>query len=384
MSALFDDSPLVVTPFSDIVEQGVPWLWKGYVPRSGLTLIEGPPKQGKSTVLTDLAARVSRGTGTWPDGQPIESPGAVLMLSDEDSASCVIAARLRVADALTSSVHSVKAFDAEGRPRQFVIGSEDTARLESKIIQTGAVLVIVDPLSIYMGGTDSHREQEVRRTLWHLHELAERTGCAILACRHWKKAKTGDALVQGGGSVGFAAAARSILSVARNPDDKTGRVLAVGYSNYATTYPSLAFRVESVDGEDVARIKWVGPSHHDADALAAPFQIGEGPAQIEAEEFLTDLLAPAGNVVPATEVYAAAEAAGLTKGTLRRAKTSLGVRVSKLGMEGGWGWSLPTEGPSSKVDSHLRCGRGFSEHKGDEHLRRCSLPRGDAYEEDLP
>jgi hypothetical protein len=360
------------------------WLWKGYIPRGSLTLLEGPPKAGKSTLLADLAARVSSGIGTWPDGQPIERPGAVLMLSDEDSAAHVIVPRLRVAGALLGSVHILKAVDGEGRPRQFVIGSDDIALLESRILQTGAVLVIVDPLSIYMGGTDAHREQEVRQVLWHLSELAERTGCAIVVCRHWKKAKTGDALTQGGGSVGFSAAARAILSVARNPDDKTARVLAVGGGNYGTDYPSQAFRLVPVPGEDVARVKWEGISRHDADALAAVPAIGSGPALVEAEDFLTDLLHPRGRVVPSNEVFAAADTAGHTRGTVRRAKTSLGVVVGKLGL-GGWGWSLPGE------DAHARAGidifgknRAGIEDSTLEHLRRCSTPpeHGDAWEGD--
>lgn len=367
MTPLFDDSPLVVTPFSRITPEKMSWLWKGYIPRTGLTLIEGPPKQGKSTVLTDLAARVSSGLGTWPDGQPIERPGAVLILSGEDSPARVIHPRLRVAGALLEAVHVIKAVDGEGRPRQFVIGSDDTARLEATILDTGAVLVIIDPLSIYMGETDSHREQEVRRTLWYLSELAERTGCAILCCRHWKKSKTGDALVQGGGSVGYAAAARSILSVNRAPDDKTARVLAVR-TNYATVYPSLAFRLESVDAEDVARIKWEGVSRHDADDLAAEYK----PTKRDgAEAFLEDRLPE-----DAAVVIREGSAAGYSEKTLRRAAEDMGVVHTKSPDGQRWRWSISGQGGHTRESGHLP----RKPNNGAGHLPS----NGDAFEDDLP
>jgi hypothetical protein len=342
------EASLVATPCSEIEEERVEWLWRGYIPRSSLTLLEGPPKGGKSTVLTNIAARVSAGQG-MPDGQDCESAGPVLMLSGEDSPGKVIVPRLRLAGARLEAVRILKALDREERPRQFEIGSKDMARLEGQISEVGAVLVIVDPLSIYMGKADAHREQEVRQTLWHLSEVAERTGCSVLCCRHWKKARTGDALAQGGGSVGFGAAARSILSVERNPDDKASRVLAAGYGNYATEYPSLAFHLESVAGEDVARVVWDGVSRHDADALAGVRLTGaDRGALSEAEDFLTELLAPPGRLVPAREVMAGAEAAGISKDTLRRAKESIGAKVQKDGLAGGWNWSL------SAGDGHRR------------------------------
>src|SRR5688500_6283824 len=104
---------LLATQCSEIQERRVDWIWRGYIPRSALTLLEGPPKAGKSTLLADLVARVSSGVGPMPDGQPCERAGPVLMLSDEDSAAHVVVPRLRVAGALLDSVRIVKALDAD-------------------------------------------------------------------------------------------------------------------------------------------------------------------------------------------------------------------------------------------------------------------------------
>jgi putative DNA primase/helicase len=46
---------------SDVVEESVEWLWEGRIPLGKLTVIDGDPGTGKSTLTIDLAARVSTG-----------------------------------------------------------------------------------------------------------------------------------------------------------------------------------------------------------------------------------------------------------------------------------------------------------------------------------
>jgi hypothetical protein len=344
---------LEAVPCSEIVEESISWVWRGYIPRSALTLLEGPPKAGKSTVLADIIARVTSGAA-MPDGQPCERPGAVLMLSDEDHAAAVIVPRLRIAGAQLDRVRIVKAHDAEGRPRKLVIGTEDTALLENEIEGASAVLVVVDPLSIYMGAVDSHRELEVRQVLWFLSELAERTGVSVLGVRHWNKVRTGDALAQGGGSVGFSAAARALLSVARDPDNKASRVLAAAHSNYATDYPSLAFHLESAEGVDVARVAWDGISRHDADSLAAiQTTPGERTKLQKAVDFLNERIGTGRAPVP--ELKKAADAYGIAWRTVLRAKDG---RYSSEKAETGafWEWVWMPEGDQACTNGRLPIG----------------------------
>jgi hypothetical protein len=63
---------------------------------------------------------------------------------------------------------------------------------------------------------------------------------------------------------------------------------------------------------------------------------GKG-AMEAAEVFLQSLLAT--GPLPVKDIEAAAEGAGLSWRTVRRAKDRLGVRPSKSGL-GGWSWSL--------------------------------------------
>src|SRR5437879_4848618 len=78
--------------FFAIEPEPITWLWRGYLPLGEVTVIDGHPGAGKSTLTIDVAARVSTGRA-WPDGSPNQD-GAVLLISAEDSPSKVIRPRL--------------------------------------------------------------------------------------------------------------------------------------------------------------------------------------------------------------------------------------------------------------------------------------------------
>ena len=49
-------------------------------------------------------------------------------------------------------------------------------------------LVLIDPISSYLGKADSHKNAEVRGVLEPIGEMAERTRVAILSVTHFSKA----------------------------------------------------------------------------------------------------------------------------------------------------------------------------------------------------
>src|SRR5690348_15503495 len=48
---------------TDVVERELRWLWHGYLPVAKLSGLQGDADKGKSLIMLDIAARVSRG---WP------------------------------------------------------------------------------------------------------------------------------------------------------------------------------------------------------------------------------------------------------------------------------------------------------------------------------
>jgi RecA-family ATPase len=82
------DLESVGTLLSEVKPESVEWLWPGRLPKGKLSLIEGDPGTGKSTLTIDLAARVSVG-GELPDGMGCEAAGVVLVSAEDGPADTI-------------------------------------------------------------------------------------------------------------------------------------------------------------------------------------------------------------------------------------------------------------------------------------------------------
>lgn len=324
---------------SEIEPETVQWLWESRVPQCKLTVLDGDPGLGKSTVTLDIAARMSQGL-PMPDGSEGIGTAGVVILSAEDGLADTIKPRLLTAGADCSRVLALtEVLDAEtGNMRPPVI-PDDIETIKRAIERVKAKLIIIDPLMAFLSGeVRSNRDQDVRRALHQIANLAESTGAAVLVVRHLNKSGGGNALYRGGGSIGIIGAARSGLLVAKDPDDENRRVLASIKSNLCKPPESLSFHLEDCDG--VARVVWDGTSPHTADALLACANDQDKGALEEAEEILTDILSD--GPVAVEDATKQARAAGIADRTLRRAKVSLNVISRKLGGPGTpWVWELP-------------------------------------------
>jgi hypothetical protein len=318
---------------ADVRAGSVRWLWPGRIPAGKLTVLDGDPGLGKTTLALDVAARVSTGRA-MPDGAA-GARGGVVIATAEDDLSDTVRPRLDAAGADCSRVLALPL-------AQFAAVSELDV-LRAAIERVGAVLVILDPFVAYLGNAaecDSFRDQDVRRALAPLADLASGSGAAILLIRHLRKSSDSNPLYRGGGSIGIIAAARGGLLAARDPRDPERRVLAVTKSNLAREAPSLSYRM--VESSGAAAVEWLGRSDHDAAALLAiPSSAEERGELTEAQEWLRDHLAA--GPVSAKDVRRDAFAVGISPRTLDRAKSGLGVQSGKQGFANGWQWALPKD-----------------------------------------
>ena len=336
-----------------VVPKAITWLWKGYIPRGKLTVIDGDPGLGKSLITVDLAARVSRGD-LMPDGSKgdLGGPAGVLLLCAEDSPEDTIRPRLDAAGADVTRI-AVREYILEGNTERTPTLA-DIYDLERDITICEAGLVLIDPIMAYIPGkVNSHSDQEIRGVLTPLSKLAEKTGAAIVVVRHLNKGGGSSPLYRGGGSIGIIAAVRSGLMVAKDPDDESGskRVLASVKCNLAAMPPSLAYRIGTT-AEGVPYVTWEGTTTHTASALLTTPDEGEGrTARDEAKEFLQELLANGSQ--PAEDVYKEARRIGIADRTLKRAKSELKIKTTREGYGSGgrFFWELPSaEEASSDED----------------------------------
>jgi hypothetical protein len=362
----------IVRLLSEVQPETVEWLWRDRIPLRKLTVLDGDPGLGKSTLTLDLAARLSRGA-PMPDGTP-GLFGGVVILTAEDGLADTIVPRLEAVGADRSRIvalEGVRLDDSEHTPTL----PDDLPALTEAIAYVRARLVVVDPLVAFLGAAvDSWKDQSIRRALYPLAQLADYTGAAVVAVRHLTKGEGGQALYRGGGSIGIIGAARAGLLVARDPDDAQRRVLAVTKSNLGPEPCSLAFRLEA-GPNGAARVAWEGTSPHGAGALLATPSDPETRSELErADDLLRELLAD--GPLATRELEQAAEAEGISRRTLQRARGRLKTVRQRDGFGPGGRWlvSLPTYTATHHKD---RQGDGLAVLGGSDGIVSTSASQGE-------
>ena len=173
----------------------------------------------------------------------------------------------------------------------------------------------------------------------------------MLLIAHLNKGHDADPLRRLGGSIALSAAARSLLLLARDPDDPEGasgsrRVLGQAKSNLGLLEPSVAYRIKPASlANDVttAYLEAAGASRYSAAELLALNETEARSKLSEAEALLRAELENGPR--PVTELRAAAMELRISITTLERAKKRVGARSVKLDLDR-WGWDLSETEPS--------------------------------------
>jgi AAA domain len=316
--------------------QPVRYQWRQHVPAGMLSLIAGPPGEGKSLAACHVASEVSQSA-------------PVIFSTREDALAQVVRPRLEVAGARLDRVHLWR---AGALPEQI-------EELEAKIRRHRVKLVVLDPVSSHLSVPIS-ATQRVRLALERLHELGEATGCGFVLVSHVLKtvsARSHPLAAVGGASGGLTGVCRIVHLFGRDSGDENTRVLAPAKSNLGSWPPSLAFTIESVPfafpgsvdrtslelGEDeshVGRLVFEGESEVTSHALVrgVPQSSSEAGKRWEATEWLLGYLRLGPR--PVAEIREDSARSEHAWRTVRRAADDLGVIRS-----GGPGstWELPEE-----------------------------------------
>ncbi len=241
------------------------------------------------------------------------------------------------------AVHDESGNGKEGRSFNL---KTDLSHLGELLEELGDVaLVVIDPISAYLGNTDSHKNADTRALLAPLGKLAEKYQVAIVCVSHLNKnGSTSEAQLRVTGSLAFVAASRAAFIVAGDPNNPRRRFLLPAKNNLSNDETGFAFAIEShrlPAGIETSFVIWEAEAVTvRLDEVLAPEAVAGNPAQREAAtEWLLELLSE--GPLPAKEVRAQADEAGLAWRTVRRAKDDLGIKPKKDSFEGGWTWALP-------------------------------------------
>ena len=315
----------------DVVSKEVEWLWYPYIPYGKITIIEGDPGEGKTTLVLKLAAALSRGLPLPCDDDKEYEPIHIIYQTAEDGIEDTIKPRLEKAGADCSMIRVIDETDKE-------LSMTDD-RLEQAIIETKARLIILDPIQAYIGATvDMHRANEIRPVLKHLGIIAEKHNCAIILISHMNKASSSKSTYRGLGSIDIQATARSVLLVARLRDKPNIRIMAHDKSSLAPIGDAIGFEMTEDNG-----MVCIGPYDITIDELLSGNE-GRGKKKLDiAENFIKEYFGT-NKVIPSNEIMMEAAKRSIKRNTLLSAKKKLGITSDKEKAEDGtiyWTWVMP-------------------------------------------
>jgi KaiC/GvpD/RAD55 family RecA-like ATPase len=304
-----------------------------HVPDRTITSVAGPGGLGKSALSLAWAAELTR--------QGMN----VLVISYEDAAEEVIRPRFEALGGDQERLFVLSINPVEGS----IVFPLDLEELARHVTETGARLVVIDPISAGIDvRLDSHKDRDVRVVLGQLAKLAEELGLAIVLIVHLNKSPSNDAYTRVSGSVGFYNASRSVVVVTRDPlDPDWRRLVAQVKSNYGRLAPVERWRVELADvpSEEgpiqVARLVF----HDIADDVDRDQVLSPPPAEKRGEAEALILVELAEGRRLSADVKAAGIKTGISKRTIERAATALEVVVTEETTEVGrvTYWALPED-----------------------------------------
>ena len=312
---------LKIISMDEVPVEEVEWLWYPYIPFGKLTIIHGDGGEGKTTLILQLAALLSRGEKLPCDSTERE-PIKVIYQTAEDGLGDTIKPRLLAGNADCSQIKVIDESEA-------TLTMLDE-RIEKAIVETGARALILDPVQAYIGAkVDMNRANEVRAILSQLGQIAGQYRCAIILVGHLNKAQGNKSNYRGLVSIDFQATARSVLIVGRLKDNPQIRVMVQDKSSLAPEGEPIAFELSKENG-----FRWLG--HYDISVDDLLSGIPKEKKSEQAENLILAYLSK--GKYPQKKLVKKAQAIGISKRVLDEAKKALNVRSLKEGSQ--WYWEL--------------------------------------------
>ena len=317
---------LQIIKASEIEPRSIDWLWYPFIPFGKVTLLQGDPGDGKSTFMLTIAALLTRGE-PLPFTDTAMPPMNVIYQTTEDDADDTIVPRFIRANGDRDRLLFIS-------EKEMPISFADE-RIAEAIRLTNSRLLILDPLSSYIGNCQINASNEVRPRFNCLIQTAKETNCAIVIINHLNKMFGIKAIYRTPGSIDIVGAVRSGLLIGKSKENEDERVLVQQKSNLVPTGTAIIFSV----GDD--GVTFLRETEQTADELLSVMGNARHRPDVKTQEamhFIKDMLAD-GKEHEAIECEAKLKEAGISVSTAKRAKRLLGVVSVKS--HSSWVWCLP-------------------------------------------
>lgn len=191
---------------------------------------------GKIMLALNIAAALSNGE-PLPGDTELREPINIIYNTAEDCLGDTIKPRLRSAGADLTRINTIN-------ERVNTVTMTDE-RIENCVCELGAKLLILDPIQAYLGANvDMNKANEVRPVFAQLGRVAEDNECAIVLFGHQGKNQMYNELQSLLGSIDQVAAARSVLTVTKHPNDEGLSLINHTKSSLSARGKSLTFSID--------------------------------------------------------------------------------------------------------------------------------------------
>ncbi len=309
-----------------VTQEKIDWIVPQMIAPGQTTMIEGDPGVGKSYFLMWMAIHFCDGKPLpWDDERRKLKPMRVAYLDTENAMGAVTKTRL-LDNNLVNQQNYLQV--TEG----FSLDDPDSVdAFEEEVIQGWKPdVVIVDPITLYLGGADSYKASDVQQALANLKDMAAEYGFALILVRHLNKSHGGKALYAGNGSIGFAGLARVVATVGWHPDEPDTRVVACTKNNLSPPFGSLGYTIEplpsTMDNKYRSRIEYVGRVDYTADDIVGTINTKEDNAITLASDLIKELMGEGGEEVNYHKLVAQADKRSISERSVKKAAAEMGLK----------------------------------------------------------
>lgn len=298
----------------------VKWLWYPYIAYGSITLLQGEQGSGKTSMMLDLAAEMSKG-GMPPTFEEYEGPVSVLLQSADDSPG-YLKSRLTANGASYDKVYRITGEDI----------SINSSRLIQAIRERRPRLVVFDPVEAflmdnYSGPTGVH---QLKKDIRNLSYIAMAYNCAIILTTY-HDAQFRDGYNDFIGKLEQFPEIKSVLRIETKQGKITQRTLWQRRNEYGPLGSSQQFRIEK--GPD---LYWLTGMRNSAPTESKQVEEKVPGKKGQAVRLLVEELEKGDKL--AKEMIQTSATQGIGKSTLEDAKKTIGIESYRKNRQ--WYWKI--------------------------------------------
>lgn len=242
------DTKLKITRMAEVERKMGEYLLYPYFPRGKLTIVGGISGAGKTWFILSVASIISNGAEFITDHPftPKREPGVVIYQTKENDYETDVRYRLDVLGATLENIVTIDDHDEDGNGAPL---SLTDGRIEEAAELLRPAMIIFDPIQSFLGAdVEMNKANVVRPILDRLIDLAKRHNCAVVLISHMSKSTMMGALDRLLGSSDFRNAARSIVVIGSDPEDKESRIAAHAKNSLGPPGESIRYHIDGEKG----------------------------------------------------------------------------------------------------------------------------------------